>query len=110
MKELPIFVRTLGSSPVIKVLNFLLQGRGLDYSMSDIARNSDISWTTLNRIWASLEKAGLIKNTRKVGKAKLYRLNSENEAVQKIIEVYNKLLVQETENYFAKRAKIKAIA
>ncbi len=110
MSELPIFVRTFGSSPVIKVLNFLLQGRELDYSMSDIARNSDISWTTLNRIWAGMEKAGLIKNTRKIGKAKLYRLNSGNEVVKRLIDLHKQLLIEETENYFAKRAKVRAVA
>ncbi len=110
MSELPIFVRTFGSSPVIKILNFLLQGRELDYSMSDIARNSDISWTTLNRVWSGMEKAGLIKNTRKIGKAKLYRLNSDNEVVKRLIDLHKQLLIEETENYFAKRAKVRAVA
>lgn len=111
MSELPIFVRTFGGSPVIRVLNFLLQGRELDYSMSDIARNSDISWTTLNRVWIGMEKAGLIKNTRKVGKAKLYRLNSDNEVVKRLIDLHKQLLVQETENYFALHAKkVQAVA
>ncbi len=110
MEELPIFVRTFGSSPVIKVLNFLLQGRGLDYSMSDVARNSDISWTTLNRIWAGLEKAGLIINTRKIGKAKLYRLDSDSETVKKLVELHTQLLVKETEDYFAKKKTAKALA
>src|SRR3989338_9821577 len=110
MSELPIFVRTFGSSPVIKVLNFLLQGRELDYSMSDIARNSDISWTTLNRVWAGMEKTGLIKNTRKIGKAKLYKLNSENEIVKRLIDLHRQLLIEETENYFSRRSKVRAIA
>lgn len=110
MRELPIFVRTFGSSPVIKVLNFLLQGRGLDYSMSDVARNSDISWTTLNRIWEGMEKAGLIKNTRKIGKAKLYRLNTDNEVVKRLIDLHKQLLIEETDNFFAKHPKIRAVA
>ena len=110
MTDLPIFIRTFGNNPVIKVLNFLLQGRELDYSMSDIARNSDISWTTLNRIWTDLERSGLIKSTRKIGKAKLYKLNEENQAVKKLIELHKQLLEQETEAYFSKSKKIKTIA
>lgn len=110
MEELPIFVRTFGSSPVIKVLNFLLQGRGLDYSMSDVARNSDISWTTLNRVWENLEKTDLIVNTRKIGKAKLYKLNEESDIAKKLVELHKQLLVKETEDYFAKKKTVKAIA
>ncbi|MBI2137090.1 hypothetical protein HYU12_01075 [Candidatus Woesearchaeota archaeon] len=60
---------------------------------------------TLNRVWIGMEKAGLIKNTRKVGKAKLYRLNSDNEVVKRLIDLHKQLLVQETENYFALHAK-----
>ena len=71
--------------------------------MSDVARNSNISWTTLNRIWDNLLKTGLIKHTRKIGKAKLFILNLENPVVKKLIEIHNQLLIQETENYFNKQ-------
>ncbi len=110
MEELPIFVRTFGSGPVIKVLNFLLQGRGLDYSMSDVARNSDISWTTLNRVWGNMEKTRLIVNTRKICKAKLYKLNEESTVVKQLVEMHKQLLVKETEDYFVKKKTVKSIA
>ena len=32
-----------------------------------------------------MEELGVVKVTRKVGKSKLYRLNKENEVVQKLI-------------------------
>lgn len=102
MKEEPIFIRVFGKSPIIKILNTLLTGRELDYSMSDIARISEISWSTLNRVWDNLLESKLIKYTRTIGKAKLYTLNMENQIVKDLIKIYDRLLVQETENYFAK--------
>ena len=101
MEEEPIFIRTFGRSPVVKILNALLRGRELDYSMSDMARISKISWSTLNRVWNDLLKSNLVKYTRTIGKAKLYTLNIENQIVKDLIKIYNELLVQETENYFA---------
>jgi len=40
---------------------------------------------TFFKYWKELEELGVVKVTRKVGKSKLYRLNEENEVVQKLI-------------------------
>ena len=108
--EQTIFVKALGDTPKIRILNYLIKHRGLDYSMSDIARNSSVGWATLNRLWDEFIRLKLILHTRRIGRAKLFKLNEDNEAVSKLVEVYNKLLEQETESYFAKRAKVKAVA
>ncbi len=100
--EQTIFLRTLGDTPKIRILNYLIRYRGLDYSMSDIARNSNVGWATLCRLWKEFVKLKIIVPTREVGKAKLFKLNEKNEAVLKLVEVYNKLLEQETENYFGR--------
>jgi hypothetical protein len=89
-------IKLVGNSSKAKVLTFLIKGRGLDYSMSDIARNSDISWTSLNLIWKDLIKLEIITHTRNIGKAKLYKLNTKNEVVKILIKLYKKLLLQET--------------
>ncbi|MBI3052345.1 helix-turn-helix transcriptional regulator [Candidatus Woesearchaeota archaeon] len=100
--EQPIFIKALGDTPKIRILNYLIKYRGLDYSMSDIARNSNVGWATLSRLWKEFVGLKIMTATREVGKAKLFKLNEKNEAVMKLIEVYNKLLEQETEDYFAK--------
>ena len=94
MEEKTIFVKTLGDTPIIRVLDFLIEGRDLDYSLTDIAENSNIGWTTLHRIWNDLEKNQVVKHTRMIGKAKLYRLNKENLAIKQLIRFYDTLLVQ----------------
>src|SRR3989344_8989771 len=105
--EETIFRKTLGNSPVIRVLDFLIEGRGLDYSLSDIAENSSIGWTTLHRIWGKMLKSGMIKPTREIGRAKLFKLNEENPAVNELIKFYDTLLYQHTENHLSKKITIK---
>ena len=105
--EESIFVKVLGDTPKIRILNYLIKYRGLDYSMSDIARNSKVGWATLSRLWNEFIKFNIVVPTREIGKAKLFKLNEENPAVLDLIELYKKLLQQETENYFAKKIKIK---
>lgn len=108
--EQTIFVRVLGDTPKIRILNYLIKFRGFDYSMSDIARNSKVGWATLSRLWKEFVGLKIVIPTREIGKAKLFKLNEENEAVLRLIEVYKKLLEQETENYFNKHTKVVAVA
>ena len=107
MEETTIFRETLGNSPVIRVLDFLIEGRGLDYSLTDIAENANIGWTTLHRIWDNLLRFNIVIPTREIGRAKLFKLNEENPAVERLIKLYDTLLYLETEKYFTK--KIEAI-
>lgn len=57
-----------------------------------------ISRTTLLKIWKTLEDLGIVVETRRVGRAKMYRLNRKNPIVQKFIELDNAI-----SEYYAKR-------
>src|SRR3989344_7001611 len=107
-KQTTIFREALGDSPVIRVLDFLIEGRGLDYSLSDISKNSNIGWTTLHRIWDKLEKFEMVVFTREIGRAKLLKLNEDNPSVKKLVKLYDTLLYQETEKLFSKKIEMPA--
>ena len=104
-KETTIFKEALGDSPVIRVLDFLIEGRGLDYSLTDIAKNASIGWTTLHRIWDNLLRLNIVVPTREIGRAKLFKLNEKNPAVEELIKLYDMLLYLETEKYFTKKVE-----
>ena len=105
MKETTIFREALGDSPVIRVLDFLIEGRGLDYSLTDIAENANVGWMTLHRMWDNLLRLNMVVPTREIGRAKLFKLNQENPAVEKLIKLYDTLLYLETEKYFTKKVE-----
>ena len=107
MEDTTIFRETLGDTPVIRVLDFLIEGRGLDYSLSDIAENSNIGWTTLHRIWDKMIRLNIVKPTREIGRAKLFKLNEENPAVKELIKLYDTLLYQHTEKHLYKKITVK---
>lgn len=106
MKDITIFREALGDSPMIRVLDFLIEGRGLDYSLTDIAENANIGWTTLHRMWNTLLRLNIVVPTREIGRAKLFKLNQENPAVERLIKYYDTLLYLETENYFTKSVEV----
>src|SRR3989344_3041339 len=90
--EKTIFTKTVGNTPRIKVLEFLIEGRELDYSLSDIAEGSEIGRTTLFRIWHDFEKLKLVKQTRTIGNAKLFRLNKENSFIKQLVKLFDTLI------------------
>ena len=101
--EKSVFVNLLGDYPLIRILNHLLIFREFDYSLTDIAKNSDVSWSTLNLIWPKLEKMGLVVHTRKVGKAKMYKLNTDNIYVKNLVAFADALVWNYAESKSAKR-------
>ena len=89
-----IFRKAIGDTPKIRVLEFLIEGRELDYSISDIAEGAEIGRTTLFRIWNDLIKLKIITHTRDIGNAKLYKLNLSNPFVKKMIELFDTLVIE----------------
>ena len=87
-----IFTKAVGNTPRIKVLEFLIEGRELDYSLSDIAEGSGIGRTTLFRIWNDFEKLNFVKQTRTIGNAKLFKLNLKNDFIKKFVELFDALI------------------
>jgi len=85
MNEKSVFVNFFGEYPIVKVLDFLIQNRIFDYSKSEIAEGAEIGWSTLHMFWDRLEKSEIVAPTREIGRAKLFRLNTENPAVKNLI-------------------------
>ena len=92
--EETIFTKAIGNTPKIKVLEFLIEGRELDYSVSDIAEGAGIGRTTLFRIWDDFVELGIVKHTRDIGNAKLYKLNLANPFAKKMIDVFDTLVIE----------------
>ncbi|MEK6964558.1 MAG: hypothetical protein AABX70_09155 [Nanoarchaeota archaeon] len=81
------FQLVFGSSPTIKVIDFLIEHQEFDYSLTDIAKQSDIAWSTLHQFWPDFVRSSMVQKTRKIGRAELYKLNLQNPLVKKILEM-----------------------
>lgn len=91
------FLDFVGDTPVNRLLDFLLTGREFDYTLTDLAKKSGISWSTLHRIFPRFVENDIVEQTRDVGRAKLYKLNLKNTIVQKFIGVYDTILLRQIE-------------
>jgi len=110
--EESIFIEYFGKTPFIKILDFLIVGKDFDYSMTEIAEGAGVGWSAFSKAWNVFVKKGIVKYTRNIGKARLYKLNLENPLVQKIIQIHWEVIKAETNNLFEKEwsKKVKVAA
>ena len=106
MEEKSVFVEYFGDYPLIRVLDFLIEGRDMDYSMTEICKNSGVGWTAFSEIWPVLEKKEIVIFTRKIGNAKLFRLNTKNPWVKELIKMDKIITKIETEKLLSKKEVI----
>lgn len=59
-----------------RILDHMVTMKDFDYSISDISKISGIGFKTTLNIVHKLEDQGVLKRTRKIGNAILYKLNS----------------------------------
>ena len=94
-REETLFLRVLGTkSPFLRILDFLMDNKAYDYSKIDIGKGAGINRRALSSAWENLEKNGLAKETRKVGRAKMYKIDLRNPVVKKLIELDNAICDQ----------------
>ena len=92
MKDQTVFTQVFGNMPTVRLIDFFLcEGSYFDYSLTDIAKNSGISWRTLHQIMPKLIKSGIVEQTRQIGRAKLYALNKDNLLAKRLLELQFKL-------------------
>jgi len=101
-----VFVEYFGSSPYIKILDFLIQGQDFDYSMTEVARGAKVGWSSFTKIWDKLLDKNIIMPTRNIGNAKLFRLNKEDYFVKKLIRFDWELTKVETEKLEKKEIEV----
>ncbi|MCX6673349.1 MAG: hypothetical protein NTY37_06185 [Methanothrix sp.] len=83
-----LFLQAFGKkSSVLKILDFLMDNVGSDYSKTEIAEGTDLSRGTFFSVWPRLEALELVVQTREVGRAKMYKLNKKNPIAEKLIEL-----------------------
>lgn len=73
-----------GDTPSCRVLQFLLVHRDWDYTLKEIARQTHVGYRTFYRFIPKLIELDVIRVSRRVGAAKLYRLNPDSEIVKSL--------------------------
>ena len=104
--EKSVFVEYFGDYPLIRILDFLILSRDMDYSMTEIAQNSGVGWSSFSEIWPKLIEKNIVELTRTIGNAKLYKLNLDNLWVKELIRMDKTITKVETNKISLKKQQI----
>jgi len=81
------FLMQFGDTPQLRVLDFLIDNHFFDFPMTEIARESNVSYNSIITFFEDFIKSGIIIKTRKIGKSDYYKLNLENPFVMNLIRL-----------------------
>ena len=98
-----------GETPIVKILDFLIDHKGYEYSKTEIADNSDIEWAAFNGHWILLEEWKLVKENRRIGNETRYTLNGENTIVRKLLEFDHEATMYMSERIAEKETAIEKV-
>ncbi len=105
--EKSMLLEVIGDTIENRIIDFLIEGRGSDYTKKDIAENCGISRPTLYKVFSKLVKEGIIKPTRAIGRVQLYTLNTGNEKIKALLKLEEFLLKKSFEEVEKQKTKIK---
>ncbi|MEA3254551.1 MAG: hypothetical protein U9Q22_01820 [Candidatus Altiarchaeota archaeon] len=85
--EKSVLIGFFGNYPLIRILDFLIENRGFDYSKTEISKGAGVSWGSLYKLWNKIERLDMVTCTRSFGKTRLYKLNEKNPFMKRILRL-----------------------
>ena len=94
MQNDPLIAKVFGYSPQMRILNYLLDFPTNDFIKKEIIQALRMSKQTFYNYFDNLEDKGMVKVSRAIGKARLYKIDRSNPMVKTITEFERKLSMQ----------------
>jgi AraC-like DNA-binding protein len=85
-KHQSLLIKTLGDSPKLRIIDFFMDNPLFDFTKKEVIEVLGMSKSTFYKYFADIEKYGIVKVSRKIGKAKLYKVNLDHPLVKMLME------------------------
>ncbi len=99
-----ILLKTLGDSPKLRITDFFMDNPLFDFTKKEVIGALGMSKQTFYKYFKDLEEYEIVAVSRRIGKAKLYRINVTNPMVKMLTEYETKLSLQMAEKEIEKQA------
>lgn len=100
-----IILKTLGDSPRLRIVDFFLDNPMFDFTKKEVIEALGMNKQTFYKYFPELEEYEIVKVSRRIGKAKLYRINPEHPLVNMLREYEKKVSLQIAEKEAEKMRK-----
>jgi len=92
-----IVLDLFGNHPKARILDFFIDNPYLDFSMAEAIKELRMSKRTFYKYFKELVDSNIVVQTRKIGRAKLYRINLEHPAVKLIYKLIAEIGMKDAE-------------
>jgi AraC-like DNA-binding protein len=89
-----ILLKTFGDSPKLRMIDFFLDNSLFDFTKKEVIEALGMSKQTFYKYFKDIEDYGIVKISRKIGRASLYKINPENPLVKMLRECETQLSLQ----------------
>jgi DNA-binding transcriptional ArsR family regulator len=89
-----IILKAFGVSPKLRIIDFFLDNPLFDFTKKEVIKALGMSKQTFYKYFPELEEEQIVKVSRKIGKAKLYKINLEHPLVIMLREYEKKASIQ----------------
>ena len=103
-----ILLRTLGESPKLRIIDFFLDNPLFDFTKKEVIEALGMSKQTFYKYFADIEKYGIVEVSRKIGRARLYKINLKHPLVSMLREYETKISLQIAEEEAKKLERVPA--
>jgi len=100
-----LLLKTLGDSPKLRIIDFFLDNPLFDFTKKEVIEALGMSKQTFYKYFADIEKYGIVRVSRRIGRANLYKINLENPMIKMLKEYETQLSLQIAEQEAEKMKK-----
>ncbi|MFQ6052415.1 MAG: winged helix-turn-helix domain-containing protein [Candidatus Hydrothermarchaeota archaeon] len=100
-----LLIKAFGYSPKLRIIDIFLTNPYFDFSKEELAKELGMSKQTIYKNFKDLEELGVVKVSRKIGRATMYRINREHPLVKRLDEIVNEISLQIAEQEAEKLRK-----
>ncbi len=104
-----LLLKAFGNSPKLRIIDIFLTNPLFDFSKNELVRELGMSKQTLYKCFKDLEELGMVKVSRRIGRASLYKINLDNPMVKMLNEYVTQLSLQIADQEKAKMQKPVAV-
>ncbi len=98
-----LLLRTLGDSPRLRIIDFFLDNPFFDFTKKEVMEALSMGKRTFYKHFKEIEKYGIVLVSRKIGRAKLYRINLEHPLVKALRKYETELSLRIAEEELKKQ-------
>ena len=86
--------KAFGYSPKLRIIDFFLDNPLFDFTKKEVIEALGMSKQTFYKYFSDIERYGLVTVSRRIGKARLYKINLANPTVKTLRDYETQLSLQ----------------